>query len=215
MVDPAADAANMPLPVVVGLLVLVGVVLPLRWLWRSPPKRKKTAQEAHARWHILAGLHQILVGLPLAMLIPYATIPKAVALAHSLGLIQGIMCIVFGLLWPALNMPPRTSKWTTWINLYGFYFNIFCVLWGGFTGARDLLFVTKLTPVVAALPRVQWMETVLHVLLKSQGTANVIGVCFMFSYAAAAEHGILSTEWDADAVEKHPARQKTGPGLLE
>ncbi|CAE8603196.1 unnamed protein product [Polarella glacialis] len=186
MTDPAVDAASVPLPVVVAVLALVGVLLPLRWLWLGTPARKRTPQESHARWHILAGLHQILFGLPLALLIPHARIPKAVALAHSIALIQGSMCVVFGLLWPSLKMPHWTSKATTAINLYGFYFNIFGVLWGAFTGARDLLYVTKLLPDVAALPRLAWAEAVLHVLLKTQGAANVVGVCLMSSYAAGA-----------------------------
>mmetsp|Transcript_15267 Transcript_15267/g.48045 ORF Transcript_15267/g.48045 Transcript_15267/m.48045 type:complete len:186 (+) Transcript_15267:28-585(+) len=183
--EPALDPAAMPLPVVLLVIVLVGVVLPLRWLLLSPA-RKRTPQEGHARMHILAGLHQILLGLPLALLIPYAQIPKAVALAHSLSVGQGTMCIVFGLLWPQLRMPPFTSNVTTWINLYGFYFNTIGVLWGAFSGSRDLLYVTKLMPAVASLPRVAWMEAVLHVLLKSQGVCNVVGVCSMLAYAAGA-----------------------------
>ncbi|KAJ1456565.1 hypothetical protein M885DRAFT_517379 [Pelagophyceae sp. CCMP2097] len=181
----AADTASVPLPVVVAVLGLVGVLLPLRWLWLAAPQRKRTPQQSHARWHVLAGLHQILFGLPLALLIPHATIPKAVALAHSIALIQGTMCVAFGLLWPALKMPRRTSTATTAINFYGFYFNIFGVLWGAFTGARDLLYVTKLMPDVATLPRLAWAEAVLHVLLKTQGAANIVGVCLMASYAAA------------------------------
>lgn len=184
------DAAAMPLPVVIGVLVLVGVVLPLRWLWlgrqTSAQHLKKTPQEEHAKMHVLAGLHQILVGLPLGLLIPHAVIPKAVSLAHSLGAMQGIMCLAFAFLWPSLKMPPRTSKVATVFNLYGCYFNIFGTLWAGFSGARDLLYVTKLLPAVAAMPRFEWTETVLHLLLKTQGTANIVGLCIMLSYAAQA-----------------------------
>lgn len=54
------------------------------------------------------------------------------------------------------------------------------MLWGVVTDSRDLLYMTRMQGLYDGIPRSPAAEMVLQVALKSQGTANILGLCLMF-----------------------------------
>jgi hypothetical protein len=164
------DPAAVPLPVAI-LLPTSFLLWGLAIFFSSPSMTDGQEQIFH-------GVLMHLFAYPLGLCIPHAKIKKAMALAHGASLLQGTILVVCGMAWhETFGFVDGTSYslWTKYINLYGMWGNTFGILWGAIMGASDLFYVTK-----ESLDHrgPDWIENILHGVLKSQGLCNIIS-CVM------------------------------------
>ena len=168
------DPAAVPLQVAILLpasLLLYG----LSKLWFA----SSSLTDGHQQ--IGHGVVMWLFAYPLGLGIPHVKIKKAMALTHAASLLQGTILVVCGYLWHdtfGFVDGSTTSTMAKQVNLYGMWGNTVGCLWSAVMGASDLLYVTK-GSVTYVAP--QWVENVLHIVLKSQGLCNVISVVMILN----------------------------------
>ena len=76
-------------------------------------------QIAQSRILIRAGFALLLVALIVGLLVPMFAVPKRAVSAHVLGVVQGLLLAVAGLVWPRLAFPRAASIAATVLLLYG------------------------------------------------------------------------------------------------
>ena len=81
------------------------------------------------------GILLFLLGLITGFAIPAMQNPRMGLSSHLEGVMNGMLLILFGLLWPKLNLPERYLKWGFGLSLFGTYTNWATTLFAGFLGA--------------------------------------------------------------------------------
>jgi hydroxylaminobenzene mutase len=81
------------------------------------------------------GLLLFLLGLLTGFLIPVLQNPRMGLSSHLEGTLNGMLLILFGLIWPKLNLPDRLLKWGYGLALYGTFINWFTTLLAAIWGA--------------------------------------------------------------------------------
>ncbi|MDQ7816128.1 MAG: hydrogenase [Melioribacteraceae bacterium] len=81
------------------------------------------------------GLLLFLLGLLTGFLIPVLQNPRMGLSSHLEGTLNGMLLILFGLIWPKLTLPDRVLKWGYGLALYGTFINWFTTLLAAIWGA--------------------------------------------------------------------------------
>jgi len=170
--EESSDLAIVPFAVAAGLPAIT-----LVWglhLWLK--LRRKMDDGSKQVFH---GLLMMLFAYPLGILIPHTVAPQPMKVAHSVSLLQAIFLVGLGSVWHThigFKSGERDSVVAKWINLYGFWFNSFGMIFGAFTGAKSLFYISAPFIQVEASPE---HEAILQFVLKSQGTCNIIACVMM------------------------------------
>lgn len=100
-----------------------------------------TRQGPVRRGHRLlrAGVALFLLALLVGLAVPRFAIPRLGLATHLLGVMQGILLMVAGLLWPRLELTPGLSRAGCWLALYGCFAAWTANLLGGAWGAGGSL----------------------------------------------------------------------------
>ena len=111
---------------------------------QGPSARQRTSRRL-----LLLGVVLILLGLLLGLAVPLLANPRMGLASHLEGVMNGLLLIAVGFLWPKLSLSELLLKTTYWLVLLGSYANVvatfFAAAWGtsrmtpiaghGYTGA--------------------------------------------------------------------------------
>jgi hydroxylaminobenzene mutase len=86
-------------------------------------------------WH---GVLLFLLGLFTGLAIPIISNHRMGLSAHLEALLNGILLLALGCLWPQLRLSSRVLNATFWLALYGTYANWFFTLLGAILGTKAL-----------------------------------------------------------------------------
>lgn len=86
-------------------------------------------------WH---GIFLFLLGLVTGLAIPIISNHRMGLSAHLEALLNGIVLLALGCLWPQLRLSARASNAAFWLALYGTYANWFFTLLGAILGTKAL-----------------------------------------------------------------------------
>jgi hydroxylaminobenzene mutase len=86
-------------------------------------------------WH---GVFLFLLGLITGLAIPIINNHRMGLSAHLEALLNGILLLALGSLWPQLRLSERAANATFWLVLYGTYANWFFTLLGAILGTKAL-----------------------------------------------------------------------------
>jgi len=92
----------------------------------------------HARRLLWHGVLLFLLGLVTGLAIPLITNHRMGLSAHLEALLNGILLLALGCLWPQLRLSARALTATFWLALYGTYANWFFTLLGAILGTKAL-----------------------------------------------------------------------------
>jgi hydroxylaminobenzene mutase len=76
-------------------------------------------QLAQSRTLIRAGFGLLLIAMIVGLLVPLFADPKRAVSTHVVGIVQGILLVASGHIWPRLALPKRASIAATLLLLYG------------------------------------------------------------------------------------------------
>ena len=120
------------------------------------------------RW----GFVLIMLALLGAFFIPQASIPRLALSAHTVGLMSGLLLIVFGLLSPHLALSSTFVLGTRLLWIYSGFANWFGCFYGAWAGAGTM------TPVASAGRQGSALdEAIVSFLLISVAVTAVLAVC--------------------------------------
>jgi len=126
---------------------------------------------------IFHGLWMFVVSLLAGLLIPHVPRPRSMLSFHGVGCLQAASLLVFGAVWPQIY-PMGGGSVASWCNIGGKWGNCIGFTYSSLTGAQCLLYWTKHeNPAVHAVGSTA--ETILEVILKTQGTLDVVGLMMM------------------------------------
>lgn len=131
-----------------------------------------------ARGHRLLqlGVLLFLLGLLVGFAVPALANPRMALASHLEGVMNGIVLLVLGLLWPRLALGERASASLFWLALYGTFANWAATLLAAFWGAGASM------PLAAGAHRGSpAQEVVVDALLVSLSLA-MLGVCLLTLY---------------------------------
>lgn len=93
----------------------------------------------YTRRFIGYGILLLLLGLITGFLIPLLKNPRLGLSSHLEGVLNGMLLIIFGLIWPKLTLTDKLQKWSYALALFGTYTNWFTTLLAGLWGAGSEL----------------------------------------------------------------------------
>lgn len=96
---------------------------------------KNSNQYKLGRRLIRLGLILFLLGLVTGLLIPVLENPRMGLSSHLEGTLNGMLLILFGLIWDRLSLSEKLLKWTFWLALIGTFTNWFTTLFAAAWGA--------------------------------------------------------------------------------
>ena len=86
-----------------------------------------------------AGVLLFLLGLLTGLAVPLMQIPRMALSSHLEGVMNGMLVMILGLLWPKLSLPAWASTATFWLALYGTFANWLATLLSAAWGAAALM----------------------------------------------------------------------------
>lgn len=92
-------------------------------------------QTEQERSLIRYGLLLFLLGLITGFLIPIMANPRMGLSSHLEGTLNGMLLIIFGIIWPKLKLSNKPLKWGYGLVLFGTFTNWFTTLLAGIWGA--------------------------------------------------------------------------------
>ena len=96
---------------------------------QGPSARQRTSRRL-----LLLGVVLILLGLLLGLAVPLLANPRMGLASHLEGVMNGLLLIAVGFLWPKLSLSELLLKTTYWLVLLGSYANVvatfFAAAWG-------------------------------------------------------------------------------------
>lgn len=96
---------------------------------------KNSNQYKMGRKLVRLGLILFLLGLITGLLIPVLENPRMGLSSHLEGTLNGMLLILFGLIWDRLSLSEKLLKWTFWLALIGTFTNWFTTLLAAAWGA--------------------------------------------------------------------------------
>jgi hydroxylaminobenzene mutase len=84
---------------------------------------------------IQAGILLFLLGLLTGFAIPFIALPRLGLSSHLEGVMNGMLLVLVGLIWPRVRLSARILKFTSGLLLYGTFVNWFTVLLAGIWAA--------------------------------------------------------------------------------
>lgn len=86
-----------------------------------------------------AGVLLFLVGLFTGLVVPLMQIPRMALSSHLEGVMNGMLLMILGLLWPKLSLPAWAGTATFWLALYGTFANWLATLLSAAWGAAAMM----------------------------------------------------------------------------
>ena len=128
----------------------------------------------YSRKLIQYGILLLLFGLITGFLIPIFQNPRMGLSSHLEGTLNGMLLIIFGLIWPKLTFSDTMSKWTFGLALFGTFTNWFTTLLAAVWGAGS-----EMMPIAGeGLQGTAWQEIIVKFGLISLSISMVV-VCIM------------------------------------
>lgn len=81
------------------------------------------------------GILLFLLGLLTGLVIPALENPRMGLSSHLEGTLNGMLLMIFGIIWPKLQLSDRALQWAYGLSLFGTFANWFTTLIAGFWGA--------------------------------------------------------------------------------
>lgn len=97
---------------------------------------------AYDRWLLQLGALLFLIGLLTGFLVPVLALPRIGLSGHLQGVMNGLVLMVLGLIWPRLRLGAWAQFWTFALAVYGAFANWGATLIAAATGAVGLMPVT-------------------------------------------------------------------------
>jgi hydroxylaminobenzene mutase len=82
-----------------------------------------TYAEKQSNRLIYLGVLLLLLGLITGLLVPALANPRMAVSSHIEGVLNGMLLIIFGLIWPRMALSPRWFNITFWLAIYGTFMN--------------------------------------------------------------------------------------------
>ncbi|MAW78866.1 MAG: hydrogenase [Parvularcula sp.] len=120
------------------------------------------------------GAALLLLGLVTGLVVPLAMLPRMALASHLEGVFNGMLLIVFGLIWERLALGPRQRLATFWLVVYAAFANWLATLVSAFTGAAAMMPLAGGGSAGAAP-----VELFVTALLLSLSLAIIVGVGFV------------------------------------
>jgi hydroxylaminobenzene mutase len=76
------------------------------------------ASSQQALWLLRVGVGLVLAAALVGLAVPFFAVPRLALSAHLVGLLQGILLLIAGLLWPRLSLRSGLSTAATWLLIY-------------------------------------------------------------------------------------------------
>lgn len=105
----------------------------------------QTLQRRQGHRLLRFGMALFLLGLVTGLLLPAMANPRMGLSSHLEGIMNGMVLVLFGLLWPRLKLGARASRAGFALALFGTYINWGTTLVAGFAGAGE-----KMMPIAGA-----------------------------------------------------------------
>lgn len=86
-----------------------------------------------------AGVLLFFIGLLTGLAVPLMQLPRMALSSHLEGVMNGMLLIILGLLWPRLSLPAWTGTATFWLALYGTFANWLATLLSAAWGAAAMM----------------------------------------------------------------------------
>lgn len=86
-----------------------------------------------------AGVLLFLVGLLTGLAVPLMQIPRMALSSHLEGVMNGMLLMILGLMWPKLSLPAWAGTATFWLALYGTFANWLATLLSAAWGAAAMM----------------------------------------------------------------------------
>lgn len=99
----------------------------------------KDYQVEQSRKLIQLGILLFLLGLVTGFVIPALKNPRMGLSSHMEGVLNGMLLIIFGLIWPKLELTNNLLKWGYQLSLFGTFTNWFTTLLAGVWGAGSAM----------------------------------------------------------------------------
>jgi len=97
-----------------------------------------TPQRIMNRTLLRLGFVLMLLALLTGLVVPQFRNPRLGLVAHTVGLLGGLLLVVLGAVWPAFALRPRAAATLRWCWVYAAYANWLASVLGAVTGASRL-----------------------------------------------------------------------------
>lgn len=102
-------------------------------------RNKSTTDSDLDRVLLQLGVLLFLLGLFTGFAVPMFVMPRMGLASHLEGLLNGLLLIALGMMWPRLQLGPRVQALTFWLAVYGAFANWFATLLSAATGAGAMM----------------------------------------------------------------------------
>ncbi len=99
----------------------------------------KDYQVEQSRKLIQFGVLLFLLGLVTGFVIPALKNPRMGLSSHMAGVLNGMLLMIFGLIWPKLELTKNLLNWNYWLSLFGTFTNWFTTLLASAWGAGSVM----------------------------------------------------------------------------
>jgi hydroxylaminobenzene mutase len=118
------------------------------------------------------GVLLFLLGLITGVVIPIMQNPRMGLSSHLEGVQNGMLLMLFGLIWPKLDLSQRSLTWVYFLALYGTYTNWFTTFLAGIWGAGS-----EMMPIAGlGFQGLSWQELLIKLGLFSLSVTMIV-VC--------------------------------------
>lgn len=132
-------------------------------------------QSRHSHKLIQYGIVLFLLGLITGFLIPALQNPRMGLSSHLEGVQNGMLLIIFGLLWNKLSLSGKTLKWMYALAIFGTFTNWFTTLLAGIWGAGS-----EMMPIAGqSMSGTVWQEIIIKFGLISLSISMVVVCVFL------------------------------------
>ncbi|MFM2138282.1 MAG: hypothetical protein RJA57_589 [Bacteroidota bacterium] len=100
---------------------------------------ESSLQVRQAERLIFSGLILLLLGLLVGLIIPLTANPRMALSAHLEAIMNGILLLIFGLLWKRLILSKRLFLAAFWLLLYGTFANFLAVILASVTASGAMM----------------------------------------------------------------------------
>lgn len=90
---------------------------------------------------IFLGILLFLLGLIVGLIVPLLANPRMALSSHIEGVLNGMLLVIFGLIWHKVQLSARWLKITFWLAIYGTFANWFGILVAAIFNAGGMLTV--------------------------------------------------------------------------
>ena len=123
----------------------------------------------HGHRLLQLGVSLVLFALVVGLGVSHFTVPRLALSAHLIGILQGILLISLGQLWPKLSLGPVASRVAFWLLVYGCVAALTANLLGAAWGAGN-----SIIPLAAGFAHGSTLqEAVINILLRSAAPALI------------------------------------------